>query len=208
MAPPTVTHVDCLILDLFGVVVSFDDKLVYDRIGQHCANPEDAAEQMRDLVSNPSLIRGKTTLAAVHARLVSQLGLRATLQELERIWLSSYSEPMPGMRGLLRELSVQCRLVLLSNVDRYYWPTVYESVPELQTFHARLLSFEQGVAKPDAEAFTQTVARAGVPIENCYFIDDKPENIGAAASLGLAGHAFANVVALKAALRQRGLHVG
>ena len=27
-------HIECLILDLFGVIVTFDDRLVYDRVGQ------------------------------------------------------------------------------------------------------------------------------------------------------------------------------
>jgi len=97
--------------------------------------------------------------------------------------------------------------VLLSNVDPYYWATVRSSIPELKSFHAQVLSFEKGIAKPEETAFRMAVAAAEVPIQRCYFIDDKPENIEAAASVGLAGHIFRNAVALKAALRKTGLHV-
>ena len=199
--------IDCVIFDLFGVVVAFDDNLVYDRISQRCTEPNSAIAAMHDLVSDPNLIRGRTSLQQLHTRLVSEAGLTASFQEFERIWSASYSEAMPGVRDLLLQLAGQCRLVLLSNVDPYYWPTVHASVPELTTFHAKVLSFELGAAKPDAQAFKRAVAVSEVPIERCYFVDDKPENIAAGASLGIAGHLFQNCRMLKVALRQVGLRV-
>lgn len=202
---PDLRRIDCLILDLFGVIVSFDDRLVYDRLAQRCPRPQDAAARMADLVSDPDLIRGRTALAELHTRLVAELGLDASLPEFEALWTASYSEPMPGMRHLLRHLAGRCRLVLLSNVDRVYWPTVRASVPELDHFHALVLSFEQGVAKPDALAFQRAIAASGCPVAQCWFVDDKPENIEAAAALGLAGHLFRGTVGLKATLRGAGL---
>lgn len=187
-------HIECLILDLFGVIVTFDDRLVYDRIAQRCLEPDRAVHQMLDLVSNPDLIRGRTSLEQLHAKLVADLGLSASLDEFRDMWIAPYSEPMPGIRALLRQLTGKCRLVLLSNVDRHYWPTVRASIPELQAFHAHVLSFKQGVAKPEPEAFRRAVASGGVAVERSYFVDDKPENIDAAASVGLAGHVSAVVL--------------
>lgn len=200
-------QIQALIFDLFGVIVSFDDGLVYDRLAQRCAEPKKAAEHMINLVSEPKLIRGRTAIRQLHAQLVTDIGLGVSFGEFESIWQVSYSEPMPGMRELLGQLAGQCRLVLLSNVDPYYWPTVEASVPEIHGFHAKVLSFEQGVAKPDNLAFERAVASSGVAIERCYFVDDKLENIEAAAALGLAGHAFQSCLALKNELRGVGLHV-
>lgn len=196
-----------LIFDLFGVLVSFDDGLVYDRIAQGCAEPEKVAERLSNLVSQPNLICGRTELHQLHSQLVRDIKLKISLEEFEAIWLASYSEPMPGMRELLRQLSSQCRLVLLSNVDPYYWPTVEASIPELHGFHAKVLSFQQGVAKPDSQAFERAVAASGASVEHCYFIDDKIENIEVAEALGLAGHTFQSCRELKKVLRRAGLHV-
>ena len=193
---------ECLILDLFGVIVSFDDRLVYDRIAQYCADPGNAARSMTDLVSDQYLIRGKSSLEEVHCRLVSELGFDASYRDFESMWLAPYSEPMPGMRELLRDLAGSYRLVLLSNVDRYYWDTVRASVPELENFHARALSFEEGVAKPERQSFLRAIDKAGVPVERCVFVDDKTENINAAISVGLAGHLFETTLGLKHALRE------
>lgn len=196
-----------LIFDLFGVLVAFDDGLVSDRIAQGCAEPEKVSEYLSNLVSEPNLIRGRTEIQQLHSQLVRDIRLNVSLEKFEAIWLASYSEPMPGMRELLRQLARQCRLVLLSNVDPYYWPTVEASIPELQGFHAKVISFQQGVAKPESQAFERAVAASGIAVEHCYFIDDKSENIEAAAALGLAGLAFQSCRELKKALRRAGLHV-
>lgn len=200
-------QIECLILDLFGVIVAFDDGLVYDRIAQRCTKAHEAAELMSNLVSDHNLIRGFTPLQQLYAKLVAEVGLSTSIQEFESMWLASYSEPMPGIRDLLRQVAGQCRLVLLSNVDPYYWPTVHASIPELQYFHAKVLSFEHGVAKPDAQTFERAVTASGVAIERCYFVDDKAENVEAASAIGLAGHVFQNCRMLKTALRRAGLHV-
>ena len=200
-------RVECLILDLFGVIVAFDDRLVSDQIAQRCQHPLVAFEKLQDLVSDPRLIRGHTSLEVLHARLRDDFGFEASPQAFTTLWTSSYSEPMPGIRALIRELHSQCRLVLLSNVDPHYWPTVSASVPELALFHAKVLSFERGIAKPEEAAFKAAIAMAGAPVELCYFVDDKPENVAAAARRGLAGHVFESVVGLKAQLRKSGLRV-
>ena len=207
MSPPPSHQVESLIFDLFGVIVAFDDRLVYDRIAQRCASPADAAGQMLDLVSEQSLIRGHTSLRQLHAKLVADLGLSSSLEEFEAMWSASYSEPMPGIRDLLRQLDGQCKLVLLSNVDAYYWPIVEVSVPELRNFHAKVLSFQEGIAKPDTQAFERAVAASGAAVDRCYFVDDKSENTEAAAATGLAGHTFQDCRALKVALRRLGLRV-
>jgi HAD superfamily hydrolase (TIGR01509 family) len=143
----------------------------------------------------------------LHARLVDELGLSSSFGQFTAMWIASYSEPMPGIRELLRELVGQCRLVLLSNVDRYYWPTVRASIPEIEHFDAHVLSFEQGVAKPEAEAFDRAVRAGGTTPKQCYFVDDKRENIEAAASHEIAGQVFESQSSLRSALRRAGLKV-
>lgn len=201
------SRIECLILDLFGVIVAFDDALVYDRIAQRCTDPDFAYERLANMVSDPRLICGDLSIEDLHTRLVADVGLQSSFEEFASTWRRSYSEPMPGMRDLLYRLHGRCRLILLSNVDRYYWPTVAATVPELGQFHVCLTSFERGVAKPHLEAFAGAVNAAGTNIEHCYFVDDKQENIKAAASIGLKGHAFQDVRRLEVALRRAGLKV-
>lgn len=199
--------IECLIFDLFGVIVCFDDKLVYERISQGCSNSQNAFANLTGLVSTPDLVSGKASLRDLYQWLVSEFGLKFSFEEFQTVWQVSYSEPMPGMRDLLNQLSSQCQLILLSNVDEYYWPTVEASIPELDDFDGLFLSFENGVAKPEDEAFALAISAARASPENCFFVDDKQENIDAALRNGLKGHAFRSCFELKSELRNFGLSV-
>ena len=54
-----------------------------------------------------------------------------------------------------------------------------------QFFSFRTYSFELGVFKPDAKMFLDALAKAGCPAEETVFIDDVPQNLAAAAALGI-----------------------
>jgi hypothetical protein len=140
----TVEPVDCVILDLLGVVIAFDDSLVYDRLAARCPNSDAAFRAMRGLVSSPDFIRGHASLEDIRLGLVKHLGLDMTAQEFAQAWRASYSEFVPGMKEAIRDLSKSCRLMLLSNFDRYYWSTVEMNMPELALFDAHVLSWRHG----------------------------------------------------------------
>lgn len=196
---------DALIFDLFGVVIAFDDAVVYRRVAQHCAEPERAFLALRDLVSDPGLIRGRRTLADVHDQLAADLGLSLALPDFESVWRMPYSDRMPGMEALLRSLAQRYKLVLLSNVDMDYWRVVQAQHPELECFSEAVLSWQLGVAKPDLAAFAAAIRAARTPASRCFFVDDKRENIDAARAVGLDGHLFSSVEDLRVALDRRGI---
>jgi len=194
---------DTLIFDLFGVVISFDEDIVYRRLAQHCEHPERAFVAMRGLVSQDDLIRGRTTLDSMHQQLIAAHGLALNLQDFESAWRAPYSAPIPGMAALIGSLSKSYRLVLLSNVDKHYWEVVFEAHPELHCFSALLLSWELGIAKPDREVFLHAVQAARTA--RCFFIDDKSENVEAARRVGIRGHRFRSAGVLLEALEREGI---
>jgi putative hydrolase of the HAD superfamily len=51
-------------------------------------------------------------------------------------------------------------------------------------------SSELGVAKPDPRVFELVCERMGVAPADCFFVDDRPENVAAATALGLDAHLF------------------
>ena len=59
---------------------------------------------------------------------------------------------MPDFAALLEELSRGYRLVLLSNVDRYYFEAIRHLHPELGYFATQLVSYEMGFSKPSTQA--------------------------------------------------------
>jgi FMN phosphatase YigB (HAD superfamily) len=61
------------------------------------------------------------------------------------------------------------------------------------------------MAKPDQAVFLHAIKIANVPASQCFFIDDKRENIEAASAVGLRGHQFVDAYSLKLALGQVGV---
>lgn len=198
-----VSQTNTLIFDLFGVVISFDDDLVSKRLARHCAMPELAYPALRDIVSRPALITGQLSLGQLHQQLVTEHGLALGMPAFETVWLEPYSQAMPGMADLIAYLSQRYRLVLLSNVDKYYWNVVLQMHPELAYFQSLLPSWELGVAKPNRQGFRLAIGRDAPA--SCYFIDDKADNIEAAQALGIQGHLFRGAQSLVRALEEVGV---
>lgn len=196
--------IDTLIFDLFGVVISFDEDIVYGRLAPHCAHPGAALPALRGLVSQRDLITGRRSLDQLHQQLVAAHGLALNRRDFKAVWLQPYSEPMPGMADLIRTLSKRFKLVLLSNVDKYYWQALQMVHPEIACFDTLLLSWELGLAKPDPEMFLHALKATRSDAARCFFIDDKSENVEAARLIGIRGHQFLDVERLRQMLGEFG----
>ena len=194
---PHEPNIEAFVFDLFGVLISFDNDLVYRRLARHCATPEDAFARLDGLMAARDVITGKLSLPMIHAQLVETYGLTLSFSAFEHTWLEPYHEAMPGMAKLLEALSAHYRLVLLSNVDQYYWKVVRAMQPELACFDTLLVSCDLGLAKPDREIFQQAARAAGAAPANCYFVDDTQLNVDAAAALGFQTHRFRDAATLR-----------
>ena len=192
-----------LIFDFFGVVAQYDDAPLYQKLLQHCPDPEGARAWLDAFASMPELITGRFSLSEVHAALCGGMGLTLPLDAFTEVWRGPYSSPMPGMARLLEELAPDHPLFVLSNIDADYWQAITPLHPELSLFSNLILSFEQGICKPDPRAFENACRLAGASPGECFFTDDKPAFVEAARRCGLDAHLFAGVDGLMAALRAR-----
>lgn len=64
---------------------------------------------------------------------------------------------------------------------------------------------ELGVAKPDPEVFRLITEKVGVTPRESFFVDDRPDNVEAAARSGMTVHLHTDAAALAGALRAAGL---
>jgi len=198
--------ISAFILDLFGVVIAFDNNVMYRRLAQHCADPDSALVRLDGFMARREIITGGWTLPRVYRQLVEELGFDRDYPDFETLWLEPYSWPMPGMASCVRYLSERYRLVLLSNIDRDYWKVVQGRHPELECFDAILLSCDLGMAKPDPDIFRHAADVARSDRARCYFVDDTEINVAAARDLGFQTHRFRNSAQLVTALAWTGLN--
>ncbi len=94
----------------------------------------------------------------------------------------------------------------ITNWSAETWAGGVSVHPELgEVFETLIVSGRENLLKPQAEIFHRFCARAGLAPELCVFVDDKPENIEGARSIGMDGIHFTTPAALEQALTERGL---
>ncbi len=87
----------------------------------------------------------------------------------------------------MRRLRGRYRLAIGSNTDELHYTRSLELQPSLEDFDDVLLSYELGRCKPDPQFFVLGLRKLGVQSDECVFIDDRPDNVAAASSLGITG---------------------
>lgn len=129
--------------------------------------------------------RGGLDGADFAAGLRRELGLAAGDGELREAWCALVGPPLPGMAALAGEaLRAGLPVALFSNTDPWHWARARESLPLLDEFAGRALSFELGALKPDDAAFAAMEAALGRPAGGYLFVDDREENLAAARRRG------------------------
>ncbi|MEV8454994.1 HAD-IA family hydrolase [Streptomyces sp. NPDC052095] len=88
--------------------------------------------------------------------------------------------------GLLRRVRKHLPLVLVTNATVRLEDDL-EAMGLAGFAHHVVSSARVGVAKPDRRIYEIAALRAGVPPDRCLFVDDRSENVQAAAVLGMTG---------------------
>ena len=95
----------------------------------------------------------------------------------------------------------------LTNWSAELYPHAPAAYDFLGLFEDVIVSGVEAVAKPDPAIFEIGRRRTGRPLDRLDFVDDRPDNVAAAAALGMDALLFTDAVALRADLRARGLPV-
>ena len=124
-------------------------------------------------------------------------GLRATMTASYRY--------LPGVEALLLELhDAGVEMHVLSNYPSW-WESIEARLRLSRYLEWTFVSCRTGVRKPDPQAYLGAAQALGRPFEQCLFIDDRAQNVAAAAALGMPALRFEGASALREGLRARGL---
>ena len=114
---------------------------------------------------------------------------------------------VPGTGDLVRALhAAGVRLFGLTNwsEELYHHAPMFEVVGLLEDV---VVSGAEGVAKPDPRIYDLVARRSGLPLSALVFVDDRADNVAAAAEAGMDALLFTDADTLRTDLRQRGLPV-
>lgn len=118
----------------------------------------------------------------------------------------TYPEHIPGTLELIARLKSRgFTLFGLSNFGADFWDEFRAGQPVFDGFADIVVSGHENLAKPDPAIYALAEERFGLPPQQLFFIDDKPENVAAATARGWHGHVFCDAEQLEADLLSRGL---
>ena len=127
-------------------------------------------------------------------------------EELITEWWRQPMRPVDGMAELIAQLKWKgYGIYLLSNAGlplRNY----FRWIPSASYFDGLMVSSEEKMVKPHYEIYYALFERFDLKPEECFFIDDSPLNVEAAACCGMAGTVFkGDITRLKRELLDAGL---
>lgn len=188
----------------FGRVISAQKPLsLFRQYETELGLPPDT---INDIMFNSSAwheaLVGRKTEDEFWAEIGPALGLHSK-ETLEAFRLRYRADERPNEEviELIRRLHSRYRLAVLSNSP----PGLSRWLAEwgiVDLFDVVFCSGDEGVAKPDRAAFELTLERLGVAPEEALFIDDAPENVEAAAALGLHTILFTDAEELEQELKR------
>ncbi|MCX7611871.1 MAG: HAD family phosphatase [Ignavibacterium sp.] len=107
--------------------------------------------------------------------------------------------------SLLPKLKEKYKLYLLSNTNSIHRKYGYNHYEFLREFDKIFLSYEIGYVKPEIEIYKAVEKYSGLPADRLIFIDDIPDYVNAAKSLGWDGINFTNYENLMEELKIRNI---
>ena len=115
---------------------------------------------------------------------------------------------LDGTRDIIKKLKVRgFKLGLLSDHSREWIDFCHKKFDYHKLFHSTQYSFEVEVCKSDVKAFHLILDRLKEKPESCLFIDDNPNNLKVAKSVGISTIHFISPKQLVEELKSFGIHL-
>ena len=179
-----------ILFDIGNVLVNFDFERLYEIHAEHSGRPlvpfSDRDLEMRDKVE-----KGLISDAEWVEYLNGVKGLNWTETDLVNVWAGMFNRNDSGY-GLFRSaIESGAPVYTLSNIAKHHmdaieqnWPGFFDGATGL------FLSYQIGVRKPHPDIYRHALETLGLAGDECFFIDDLPENIAAARAAGLNAEQF------------------
>jgi FMN phosphatase YigB (HAD superfamily) len=174
-----------VIFDLGKVLVDVDYAIAVRRIA---ARGRIAAEEFgRFIASAPLLFRyelGQLTSEEFYKEVCNLTGFSGNFDEFSLAFGDIFVpiEPMVELHAALRKRGMPT--FILSNTNELAVKHIRRSYPFLSDFQGYILSYEHGVMKPEPRIYEIAERVTGQLGLDILYVDDRPENITAAAERG------------------------
>ncbi len=204
----TEPNISAVVFDLGAVLIDWDPRHVYrDLFPGDAAGMEAFLAQVTSTAWNHQMDAGRPWADAVAELVAQHPERRALIEAYQTRWPEMLRGDIPETVAILRALRDRgdVRLFALTNWSAETFPVARARFEFLGWFEGIVVSGEEGVAKPDPAIYRILLERHAVDAGSALFIDDRPENVAAAESVGMRGVEFRSPDGLLADLTALGL---
>lgn len=148
---------------------------------------------------------GKISTVEFFEAVRRKLYLKMNFEEFADAWNSIFLLEPIIPQDFVRQLAEKYRLIILSDTNELHISFIKKNFSVLRYFDEFVVSYEVGHFKPAKEMFQVAVEKAECLPEECFFTDDKKENIDKAREFGINAVQFVSFDQFEAELRKRQL---
>ena len=182
-----------IVFDMGNVLLDFSPRRVVERF---CADEAERALILRELFQAPEwlmadrgLIRDRDRYGLLRDRVPPEH--REALKNCCFHW-AFCMDPLPGARAFVEDCRrAGYRTYILSNASDLFF-TYFNNFSPLSDFDGAVISCQELLLKPEREIYLRLLERYDLRPEECFFIDDRAENVEAAREVGMEGYVFQN----------------
>ena len=192
-----------IVFDLGNVIALFDTNKASRNLAKYTSVP---AERINEIFASELMDkfeRGAFSGKEFFEKVKQQYALTCTYVVFEVAWSDMFTINQPVI-DLMRNLTKNYRLVMLSNTNEIHYDFVMRTFP-LDMLEYHVLSFRVGHRKPEREIYFEAMRHSRCKPAEMTYTDDIPEFAKAATKIGMHGILFQSVEQLTDDLRRLGV---
>lgn len=186
-----------IIFDMGNVLIEFKPINYLNQIIQDQSVAEAVCQELFCKKEWVELDRGAISEAEALAAVCARIPAHSEYVKQAMTGWFNQLKPLEGMYELVRDVKQKgYHLYLLSNAS----PRIYQymdQIPAIRFFDGYLISCDIKVNKPDPEIYQSLMRKYDLIAQECLFIDDLPQNVAGAKTVGLQGYVFKGAADLR-----------
>lgn len=196
-----------VVFDIGQVLIEWDPRHLYRELFD---GYEDLMEDFLERVCTPAWNleqdRGRPWSEAVAQLAAEHPDCAELIRAYDDMWERMVPGPIPGTPEILAALKARgVPVYAITNFSADKFDLTCRRFDFLNGFDGIIVSGRERLVKPDPAIFHLLTDRYGLEANRCFFIDDNPDNVESARSVGMSAHLFLGAEALRRDLEAVGL---
>lgn len=181
------------LFDVGGVLIKYSDKFAFDNLAYKLDIDTETLQKATKENRRP-LSMGEITEDEYWQRVLLQINRTFDITEIKKLYREEYKTYLL-QNGLIDKTMLDFvhslkdkgyKLAVIANTVPQN-TDVYKDLGIYNDFTVLVLSYEQGIKKPEPNIFKKALQLTSSKPEECFFVDDRERHINAAKELGICG---------------------